>query len=210
MAIESEVIVGKLKEEGIDEKLAIGISFETEEALNEWVGNAKTFTAKPKDILEYTEDELKKMADEGKVKALQALLDKTRAQAKTKTEPKVTDPKSTESPELKAIQEQLASLMTEVKTTKEETQKAKFDSYIELKTKGFDPLEVSMLKSTLSVTSTNQEIDKAVSDYRALMVKRGLRSYSSESVSSKGSGELDPSLSSAIKGFVSSKTQNKK
>lgn len=210
MAIESEVIVGKLKEEGIDEKLAIGISFETEEALNEWVGNAKTFTTKPKDILEYTEDELKKMADEGKVKALQALLDKTRAQAKTKTDPKATDPKLTESPELKAIQEQLASLMTEVKTTKEESQKAKFDSYIESKTKGFDPLEVSMLKSTLSVTSTNQEIDKAVSDYRALMVKRGLRSYSSESVSSKESGELDPSLSSAIKGFVSSKTQNKK
>ena len=205
--IENEVIVSKLQSEGIDEKLATGIQFETEEALNAWVGTAKTFTTKPRGIEEYNEDELKKLADGGTVKALQALLDKTRAEAKGKPEP--PKPAVEQSPELKAIQDKLDLLMGDIKSTKEATQKATFDAYVETKTKGFDPLEVTMLKSSISSTASKADIDKAVSDYRALMVKRGLRSYSSESSSSKAAGELDADFSKAIKSFVSDKTTKK-
>jgi len=207
--IENEVIVSKLQAEGIDEKLAIGISFETEEALGAWVGAAKTFTTKPKDISEYTEVELKELADGGKVKTLQALLDKTRTEARKSTTTTEQKKEVETSPELKAIQETLASIVAANETAKAETIKVKFDAYVETKTKGFDPLEVSMLKATISSTATNAEIDTAVENYRALMVKRGLRSYSSDSSSAKGTGDLDSDTSKAIKDFVAKKQTKK-
>ena len=192
--IENEVIVSKLQSEGIDEKLAIGISFETQEALDTWVGTAKTFTTKPKDITEYTEDELKKLADGGTVKTLQALLDKARS--------KPAEVKPTEtvvSPELKAIQDKLDLLMGDIKTTKETTAKAQFDAYVETKTKGFDPLEVTMLKSSLPITATNAEIDAAADKYRQLMVSRGLKSYATSSSSSVNASDGDKSVSDSVK-----------
>lgn len=206
--IENEVILNKLQSEGIDEKLAVGIQFETSEALDAWVGAAKTFTTKPRGIEEYNEDELKKLADGGTVKALQALLDKTRNEAKAKIEPK-TEAKTEVSPELKAIQDALALISTDLKSTKEEAAKAKFDAYVETKTKGFDPLEVTMLKSSIATTATNADIDKAVENYRALMVKRGLRSYSSNASSDKSQTGLDADTSNAIKNFVANKTTKK-
>lgn len=199
--IENEIVVNKLKEEGIDENLAVGISFESEEALNTWVGTAKTFTAKPKDIKDYTADELKSLADSGSAKNLQSLLDKIRA---NKVEPKPVEV----SPDLKAFQDKLDLIANELKANKEESLKAKFDSYVDAKTKNLDPLEVTMLKSTLPITATSADVDKAVSDYRALMVKRGLKAYSSESASSKSAG-LDANFSSAVKDFVTSKTTKK-
>ena len=207
--IENEVIVSKLQAEGIDEKLAIGISFETEEALGAWVGAAKTFTTKPKDISEYTVDELKKLADGGTVKHLQALLDKTRTEATKVTTTTETKKEAEISPELKAMQETLAKILTDNETSKADSQKAKFDAYVETKTKGFDPLEVTMLKASMSSTATNADIDTAVENYRALMVKRGLRSYSSFSSSTKTAGDLDAETSKAIKDFVDKKTTKK-
>jgi len=206
--IENEVIVSKLQSEGIDEKLAGGIQFETEEALDAWVGIAKTFTTKPRGIEEYNADELKKLADEGKVKGLQALLDKTRSEAKGKpTEP--AKPATEVSPELKAIQDALALITTDLKESKESTKKAQFDAYVETKTKGFDPLEVTMLKSSLPITATNAEIDAAADKYRQLMVSRGLKSYATSSSSSNPAGKLDADFSSAVKSFVTDKTTKK-
>jgi len=206
--IENEVIVSKLQSEGIDEKLAGGIQFETVEALDAWVGVAKTFTTKPRGIEEYNADELKKLADEGKVKGLQALLDKTRSEAKGKpTEP--AKPATEVSPELKAIQDALALITTDLKESKESTKKAQFDAYVETKTKGFDPLEVTMLKSSLPITATNAEIDAAADKYRQLMVSRGLKSYATSSSSSNPAGKLDADFSSAVKSFVTDKTTKK-
>jgi len=206
--IENEVIVSKLQSEGIDEKLAGGIQFETVEALDAWVGIAKTFTAKPRGIEEYNADELKKLGDEGKVKGLQALLDKTRSEAKGKpTDP--AKPATEVSPELKAIQDKLDLLMGDIKTTKETTAKAQFDAHVETKTKGFDPLEVTMLKSSLPITATNAEIDAAADKYRQLMVSRGLKSYATSSSSSAPAGKLDADFSSAVKSFVTDKTTKK-
>jgi hypothetical protein len=206
--IENEVIVSKLQSEGIDEKLAGGIQFETQEALDAWVGIAKTFTTKPRGIEEYNADELKKLADEGKVKGLQALLDKTRSEAKGKpTEP--AKPATEVSPELKAIQDALALITTDLKESKESTKKAQFDAYVETKTKGFDPLEVTMLKSSLPITATNAEIAAAADKYRQLMVSRGLKSYATSSSSSNPAGKLDADFSSAVKSFVTDKTTKK-
>ena len=196
--IENEVIVSKLQSEGIDEKLAGGIQFETMEALDAWVGVAKTFTTKPRGIEEYNADELKKLADEGKVKGLQALLDKTRSEAKGKpTEP--AKPATEVSPELKAIQDALALITTDLKESKESTKKAQFDAYVETKTKGFDPLEVTMLKSSLPITATNAEIDAAADKYRQLMVSRGLKSYATSSSSSVNASDGDKSVSDSVK-----------
>ena len=73
MAVESSVVIGKLQSEGIDNELATGISFETEEALNAWVGKAKTLLEKPKDISQYTVEELREKADKGEFKNIQSL-----------------------------------------------------------------------------------------------------------------------------------------
>ena len=89
MAVEQAVIDSKLQEEGIDvQLLPEGIQFETEEALDKWVGVAKTFTAKPKSIEEYTKEELEEILKDPspKAKGLQGFADSLR-QKQNKVDP---------------------------------------------------------------------------------------------------------------------------
>lgn len=200
MAIESEVIISKLQSEGIDEKLAAGISFETEEALNAWVGIAKTFVTKPKAMSEYTADELKTMADKGELKNVQSLLDKIRTESSKKVEP---EKKGDTNPELEALKAKLAEIQQSIESSTAQTALEKRDAVINAKTKGLEPFEVSLLKSSIKSDATEADIDKTISDYRALMVKRGLKGYATEQ--SSGKSGLPSDWSDATKKFVESK-----
>lgn len=200
MAIESEVIISKLKSEGIDEKLAAGISFETEEALNGWVGVAKTFMEKPKSIGEYTADELKTMADKGELKNVQSLLDKIRTEASKKVEP---EKKGDTNPELEALKAKLVEIQQSIESSTAQTKLEKRDAAINAKAKGLEPFEVSLLKSSIKSDATEEDIDKTISDYRALMVKRGLKGYATEQ--SSGKVGLSNDWADATKKFVESK-----
>jgi hypothetical protein len=200
MAIESEVIIGKLQSEGIDEKLAAGISFETEEALNAWVGTAKTFVTKPKAMSEYTADELKTMADKGELKNVQSLLDKIRTESSKKVEP---EKKGDTNPELEALKAKLAEIQQSIESSTAQTALEKRDAVINAKTKGLEPFEVSLLKSSIKSDATEADIDKTISDYRSLMVKRGLKGYATEQ--SSGKSGLPSDWSDATKKFVESK-----
>lgn len=202
MAVESEVIIGKLQSEGIDDKLAAGISFETEEALNAWVGNAKTLLEKPKDISQYTVEELREKADKGEFKNIQSLLDKIRQEGKPKG-----DPKSEPNKELEELKAQFLTMQKSIQQANEQSEQAKHNALIDAKCAGLDPFEVSLLKNSIAKDATEADIEKTVSDYKALMVKRGLKGYGSAAPSNKGGIPSD--LSSAIKDFVAERNKKK-
>lgn len=200
--IEDSIIVSKLQAEGIDEKLATGVQFETEEALNAWVGNAKTFVTKPKDISEYNEDELRRLADEGKVKPLQSAFDKIRAEAAAKFK----KPDDTNNPLLDTIRvmkEEVDALKAGLQVTRQETEAQKFDLTVEKYSQGLDPYEVNLIKSTLSTNSAEADVKKSFEDYRSLMVKRGLTSYKPGDSSEKGkTGGLGDGDKASITSFI--------
>lgn len=192
--IEESIVVSKLQSEGIDTKFATGVQFETEEALDAWVGNAKTFVTKPKDISEYNEDELRKLADEGKVKSLQSAFDKIRAEAAAKSKPK-PDESNPISDMIKSMKEEVDALKAGLQASRIDTETHKFNSTVEKYANGLDSYEVGLIKSTLSLATPETDIKKAFDDYRELMVKKGLTSYksgeSSEKDSKVGLGEGD-------------------
>lgn len=181
MAIEKEKVISKLKEEGIDEKFGNGVSFETEEELDKWVGNAKTLLVKPKSIEDYTADELEEMMKnpQPKARGLQAFLDKEREKAKKKTGKKEGEGAEDES------KDDFKTFMAEAKKRWEnedkdketKTKSSSFNSKFDAATKGFDEEDKEYIKATLNLDSTEDDIKKAVSKYTAMMTKRGFKDF---------------------------------
>lgn len=182
MAIEKEKVISKLKEEGIDEKFGNGVSFETEEELNKWVGEAKILLVKPKSLEDYTADELEALLKDPqpKAKGLQALLDKERERAKKK----ITEKKEVEDGEDKG-KDDFKTFMAEAKKRWEKEDKDKetkmkassFNSLFNAATKGIDEEDKEYIKATLNLDSTEDDIKKAVSKYTAMMTKRGFKDF---------------------------------
>lgn len=210
MALEKEKVISKLKEEGIDEKFGEGVNFETEEELNSWVGNAKTLLVKPKALEEYTVDELEgllKVASP-KEKGLQALADRIRDAAKKKVEDKEQETKSPQSEEIKALNDKLDRLLNEREADKKKnTFESTFDKYA----KGLEDVDKSYVKATLSNDSSEDDIKKAVGDYKALMTKRGFEGFGPEDTS-KGKGKLseDKDLEASVKRLLERKKNKEK
>ena len=181
MAIEKEKVISKLKEEGIDEKFGNGVSFETEEELNKWVGDAKTLLVKPKSIEDYTAEELEEIMKnpQPKAKGLQAFLDKEREKAKKKTGKKEGEGTEDES------KDDFKTFMAEAKKRWEnedkdketKTKSSSFNSKFDAATKGFDEEDKEYIKATLNLDSTEDDIKKAVSKYTAMMTKRGFKDF---------------------------------
>ena len=181
MAIEKEKVISKLKEEGIDEKFGNGVSFETEEELNNWVGEAKTLLVKPKSLEDYTADELEALLKDPqpKAKGLQALLDKERNKAKKKTEKKDGEVGEDDG------KDDFKTFMAEAKKRWEKEDKDKetkmkassFNSLFNAATKGIDEEDKEYIKATLNLDSTEDDIKKAVSKYTAMMTKRGFKDF---------------------------------
>lgn len=206
MAIEQTVIDSKLQSEGIDEKLAKGIQFETEEALNEWVGVAKTFVTKPKSIDEYTKEELEEILKQPAptAKGLQGLADSLRQKAQ-KPEPTKPPKKDFELPEdIKAKFDKLDELLS---SSEKDKKAAAFKTELEKHTGGLDAYEVDLIKSKLTPESTPEDIKKEVDSFRSYMVKKGFNGYKVEGPGGKGE---DNSLDEAVQRLLEKKNKNKK
>lgn len=211
MAIEKEKVISKLKEEGIDEKFGNGVSFETEEELNNWVGEAKTLLVKPKSLEDYTADELEALLKDPqpKAKGLQALLDKERNKAKKKTEKKDGEVGEDDG------KDDFKTFMAEAKKRWEKEDKDKetkmkassFNSLFNAATKGIDEEDKEYIKATLNLDSTEDDIKKAVSKYTAMMTKRGFKDFGISGDGDKGKGDLskDKAFSDSIKRLLDKK-----
>lgn len=181
MALEKEKVINKLKEEGIDEKFGEGVNFETEEELNSWVGNAKTLMVKPKSLEEYTVDELEGVLKNPspKAKGLQALADRIRnSAAKKKVETNEgIETKSPENEEIKVLNEKVDKILNGM----EEEKKIKsFNSTFDKYAKGLEDMDKAYVKATLNQESSEDDIKKAVGDYKALMAKRGFEGFGTD------------------------------
>ena len=207
--LEPEIIINKLESEGIDKSLASGINFETEEALNSWVGVAKTFVEKPKSIENYTAEELEALLKEPqpKAKGLQSLMDRERTRIKEKLG-KQEPPKAApaESDEAKALRERLEALEAGINKSNETIATEKRNAFIEKQVAGLDPLEVTLMKNAIPKDATEAEITKQISDYLNLQAKRGLKSYVTSESAGKKTGE-DPYMDESVKRILEKRSK---
>ena len=205
MAVEQAVIDSKLQSEGIDVQLSKGIQFETEEALNEWVGVAKTFATKPKAIEEYTKEELEQILKDPspKAKGLQGFADSLRQKPKQTDAPK---PKEFELPtELKEKLDKFDQFSANMERSQKESA---FNAELSKHTSGLDQYEVELIKNKLSIESKPEDIKKEVDAFRSYIVKKGFDGYKvgGKDTSSKTD---DTVIDEAVKKLLEKKNKSK-
>ena len=208
--LEQETIISKLESEGIDKSLASGINFETEEALNSWVGVAKTFVEKPKSIENYTAEELEALLKDPqpKAKGLQSLMDKERARIREKMGKTEPAKEGEETPEQKALRERLEALEAGMTQSKEEIAAEKRNLLIEKETQGLEELEVELIKNSIPKDADAQMIKAKVEAYKNMQAKKGLKGYVSAGDGDKKDKE-DPLVDESVKRLLERK-KNKK
>ena len=208
--LEQETIISKLESEGIDKSLASGINFETEEALNSWVGVAKTFVEKPKSIENYTAEELEALLKDPqpKAKGLQSLMDKERARIREKMGKQEPPKEGEETPEQKALRERLEALEAGMTQSKEEIAAEKRNLLIEKETQGLEELEVELIKNSIPKDADAQTIKAKVEAYKNMQAKKGLKGYVSAGDGGKKDKE-DPLVDESVKRLLERK-KNKK
>ena len=213
MAIESTKIESKLAEEGVDVKFAEGASFETEEELGKWVNNIKTLSVKPKAIEDYTADELEALLKEPqpKAKGLQALTDKIRAAKKKEMADDGKKPKENGDQTTNAALEAVLELKKELEEDKKEREEAKkthsFEETFSKQAKGLDDADKKYVKATLKIDASEDDIKKAVSDYKAMLAKRGFKGFGTDGTSKKTTGESDDDLEKSVKRMLDKKNK---
>lgn len=219
-----EEIEAKLKEEGINEKLGSGLSFDKPEDLDSWIESFKTTEEsrieefktkleKKKGIDEYTADELKEILNDPhpKAKGLQSLIDGLKAEMKE--EKKKEDGKSLT--ELDSLKEQIKTLtdaLSEIKTTSEKKSKEeKFNELFSKYGKGVDDVDKKYIRATLNVDSSEEDVKKAFSDYKALMAKRGFKDFGVDSSNKHKEDEKeDKDMAASVKRLLKEKEQEQK
>lgn len=214
MAIEKEKIVSKLNEKGVDAKFAEGASFETEEDLEKWVDNIKTLSDKPKPIEEYTADELEALLKDPqpKAKGLQALADKIRAAKKKEEEENTKKTKEVEIPEeIKSKLSELDTLKSEWEAAKKEQEESKktktFEDLFSKHANGLDEDDKKYVKATLNPNSSDEDIKKAVANYKSMMAKRGFKGFGADTPNKKDQQDKDDDLEKSIKRMLDKKNK---
>lgn len=221
-----EEIEAKLKEEGINEKLGSGLSFDKPEDLDSWIESFKTTEEsrieefktkleKKKGIDEYTADELKEILKKPhpEAKGLQSLIDGLKAEMKDEKKKKDEDGKS--STELDSLKEQIKTLtdaLSELKTTSEKKSKEeKFNELFSKYGKGVDDVDKKYIRATLNVDSSEEDVKKAFSDYKALMAKRGFKDFGVDSSNKHKEDEKeDKDMAASVKRLLKEKEQEQK
>lgn len=206
MALESTVIVDKLKEEGINESLAVGLSFETEENLTAWVNTFKTAIPQTKDIKDYTKDELEELAKDPQfkgAKGLQGFIDSIRSKSKPSNPP--TNPPSDDPPAwAKAISEKLEKLETQKQIESFESIVSKLG-----KEEGLSDVHIARVKKSLGKDATEAQIKAEVKAYKAELTEAGITSFGTPGGGSgKNSGNVD--LEKATKAWAEQQKKNLK
>jgi len=202
MALEQTVIEGKLQTEGIDVQLSKGIQFETEEALNEWVGVAKTFVTKPKSIDEYTKDELEEILKNPTptAKGLQGFADSLRQKQQ---QPKPVKSEYELPEEVKTKLDKFDEFFSKSEKAQKESA---FNAELSKHTTGLDQYEVDLIKNKLSSDSTPEEIKKEAEAFRSYMVKKGFDGYKVGG-NAGGSKTDDNSLDEAVQRLLEKKNK---
>ena len=175
MSIENSVIVDKLKEEGINENLGNGLTFETEDDLSSWVGNYKSGLPEPvKKLEEYTKEELDELAKDPTfkgAKGLQGYSDSIRNKKKPETKP---DPKPNENePEwAKNIREQNEKILNRNQTDQ-------FNKLVEKlgKDEDLNETHITRIKKGLKTDVTEADITAEIKSYKKEMSDLGIKEF---------------------------------
>lgn len=220
-----EEIEAKLKEEGINEKLGSGLSFDKPEDLDSWIESFKTTEEsrieefktkleKKKSIDEYTADELEEILKDPhpKAKGLQSLIDGLKAKMKEEKKKSEDGKSSTELDSLKEEIKTLTDTISEIKTTSEKKSKEeKFNELFSKYGKGIDDVDKKYIRATLNVDSSEEDVKKAFSDYKALMAKRGFKDFGVDSSNkNKGDEKEDKDMSASVKRLLKEKEKEQK
>ena len=220
-----EEIEAKLKEEGINEKLGSGLSFDKPEDLDSWIESfktteesrieeVKTKLEKKKGIDEYTADELEEILKDPhpKAKGLQSLIDGLKAKMKEEKKKNEDGKSSTELDSLKEEIKTLKDTISEIKTTSEKKSKEeKFNELFSKYGKGVDDVDKKYIRATLNVDSSEEDVKKAFSDYKALMAKRGFKDFGVDSSNKHKEDEKeDKDMSASVKRLLKEKEKEQK
>lgn len=207
MALESTVIVDKLKEEGINESLAVGLSFETEENLTSWVNTFKTAIPQTKDIKDYTKDELEELAKDPQfkgAKGLQGFIDSIRSKSKPSNPTTITQTSDEPSAWAKVISEKLEKLETQMQIESFESIVSKLG-----KEEGLSDVHIARVKKSLGKDATEAQIKAEVKAYKAELTEAGITSFGTPGGGSgKNSGNVD--LEKATKAWAEQQKKNLK
>lgn len=192
MAIESTIIIDKLKEEGINEALGTGLSFESEDQLTGWIETYKTNLPQIKKGLEdYTKDELEELAKDPQFKGfknLQSFVDSKIA--KSKPAPANPPAQNPDNEILNEIRKELAELKaTKVAETFEQTL-AKIG-----KEEGLDDRHIARVKRGLSTAATEAQIKSEIADYKKELAELGIKEFGKPGSGQTGSFKPENSLS---------------
>jgi len=189
MAIEKDVIIDKLKEEGISETLGNGLSFETAEDLTSWVDAYKSGLPAPeKKLQDYTKEEIEELAKDPQfkgAKGLQGFIDSIR-QSK-KADPKPTDPKQDDSIAL-ALKE-LRDQLTEIKG-----QKAleSFDVLVSKvgKSESLSDVHINRVKKGLKSDATEADIKAEITAYKKELASIGVKEFGTPGSGGKSNSSI--------------------
>ena len=181
MAIEKEVIVNKLKEEGVNEKLCNGLTFETEDELSSWVNDYKSGLPEPiKGLNEYTKEELEEVSKHPQfkgAKGFQGFMDSERVKIKEsnkKPDPPKLKPDDSEKPPKWA-----EVLIQDTKVLKEQKQHKDFDELVTKigKKEELDEIHIKRVKKGLKSDATEEEIKNEIKEYKKELNDLGIKNY---------------------------------
>lgn len=176
MALEQSAITDKLKDEGINESLSNGLSFETEEDLTSWVDNYKSGLPEPvKKLEEYTKEELEEIAKDPQfkgAKGLQGLVDSVRQKKVEKPAPTPKQKSEDEPQWAKDIREQNEKIL-------QKNESEAFSKKVkELgKAEGLNETHISRVQKGLSKDATESQIKAEITSYKTEMAELGIKDF---------------------------------
>lgn len=177
MALEKTEIVDKLKAEGINENLGEGLTFETSDQLDTWVGNYKSALPQPvKKLEDYTKDELEELSKDPQfkgAKGLQGYIDSVRQKAskEKKPESKPEDKPADEEPEwAKNLRERFEKIEAD-KVSQD------FDKTVErlAASENLNGKQIARIKKGLKPNATEAEIKAEIAEFKTELAELGIK-----------------------------------
>jgi len=214
MALEKDEIINKLKEEGINENLSNGLSFETEEDLYSWVDTYKSGLPEPiKGLDAYTKEELEEIAKDPQfkgAKGLQGFIDSERQKFNKVAKKVKEDGAEAEIVDPEQPPQWMMDLINDVKSIKEEKQVERFDKLVHKlgKAEDLNDTHINRVKKGLNPAATESEIKEEIKNYKAEMAELGLKDFGTP-----GSGNSNRKFSqidNIAKNYVETKKKQKK
>jgi len=212
MALETNVITDELKNQGISETLATGLSFETTEDLSSWVEAYKTAIPKAKEIQDYTKEEIEAIAKDPQfkgAKGLQGYSDSLRQKPNPKPDDKT--PLPNDKPDFAAlIAEAQKPLLAQLEALTTQKQAESFESQVRKSAKDAgitDDELIQDIRESLQPTATPEEIKAKIDKKKAWMAKVGIKNFGTPG---GGGGDNKGELESAMKEWNKKQDSKKK